>query len=140
MRRYGPLNREWYIHGWQAISEIPRSGHDAETAGLYVSGIRWSRAISSLSLNGLAMEGDRRHRSAAALLNNTLFAEWRSLPVLGLETNLRVRRGFLDAKVVPQLHRHIRSGINVQAGAGMHRIPGRQARPIVAFRLVRELR
>ena len=139
-RRPSFFKHERYIHGWQAITEIPRGGHEAETAGLYISGIRWSRAVSSLSLNGLAVEGHRGHRSASALLNNTLFAEWRSTPVLGLETNLRVRRSLLDAKVVPQVHRHLGGGLHLQAGLGIHRIPGHQTRPIVALRLVRELR
>jgi hypothetical protein len=140
LSRPGFFNHERYIHGWQAITEIPRGGHETETAGLYISGVRWSRAVSSLSLNGVAVEGNRGHRSVSALVNNTLFAEWRSAPVLGLETNLRVRRGFLEAKVVPQIHRHISGGINIQAGIGVHRIPGHQTRPIVALRLVRELR
>jgi hypothetical protein len=140
LRRPGLFRNDRYIHGWQAITEIPRHGHEAETAGLYISGVRWSRAVSSLSLNGVAVEGNRGHRSASALLNNTLFAEWRSTPVLGLETNLRVRRGLTDAKIVPQIHRHLGSGLHLQAGIGVHRIPGHQTRPLVALRLVRELR
>jgi hypothetical protein len=136
----GTLNRQRYIHGWQAITEVPRRGHEAETAGLYISGVRWTRAISSLSLNGMSVEGNRGHRSASVLLNNTVFAEWGASPVLGLETNLRIRRGSLDSRIVPQVHRHLGGGLHIQVGVGVHRIPGRQTRPIVALRLVRELR
>lgn len=94
-----------YIHGWQAIAEIPRSDEDSALAGLYISGVRWSERVSSLSLSGV---------------------------------KVHPRRSFVQ--VVPQVHLRLPSHFHFQVGAGAVRAARVSWQPLLAWRIIRELK
>lgn len=129
-----------YIHGWQGIAEIPqqRTAH-GEVSALYISGVRWSRRVSTLSLNGLKLEGPRTSRRAVALLNNTVFHESKGRGAFGLESNLQLHRRNSAAVLAPQYHQRLPKQFHVQLGVGASWQASRAWQPMVALRLIREL-
>lgn len=128
-----------YIHGWQAIGEIARADVPHKAAGLYISGVRWSDRVSSLSLNGVEMQAQRQRVKALPLFNNTLFFEPRAGRTFGLESNLRVQRARTGIQFLPQMHQRLFANIHLQVGVGAARGPMQPWKPVLGWRLVREL-
>jgi hypothetical protein len=128
-----------YIHGWQLIGEIPRAEVPFKAAGLYISGIRWSERISSLSLNGVEVRSRDRSTRTSPLLNNSLFYEKTPGRTVGLESNVRFERRTAEVQVLPQIHRRLFGATHLQLAVGVSRSSGHSWQPVVGWRLVRHL-
>jgi hypothetical protein len=130
----------YFTHGWQGIFEKGRHGFGWDTSQLYLTGFRWHPRWSMMSLHG-----PRYHRPRGAqgqwsmLANNTLFYQAPRRPVLGIETNLDFSRSRgKHALVMPQMHVHLGSRMQLQFGFGGVRQPGRPVNAAAAWRLIRE--
>jgi hypothetical protein len=128
-----------YVQGWQAIAEIPQDDSPTELSALYISGLRWTERVSSLSLNGLRVDRGSGRTMSYLLLNNTLFYETTRGRTVGLESNLRLRPNERAKQFVPQLHQPLPRHFHVQVGFGATRAPDLAWRPVLAWRIIREL-
>lgn len=137
LKRVGTVKSP-YTHGWQTIYEKGRLGNPNDFSALYISAVRWSPAISTLSLNGWKTAWGEGKREHAALVNNTIFWQLERRPVLGFETNLRVAPNRVSSLLMPQIHIHLPGKFSLQCGAGAERTTARVWGPAVAARLIWE--
>lgn len=133
-------NNSPYVHGWQAIYEKGRREFPSAVAAFYISGVRWSPSISTLSLNGWQVQWDDGGREHAATINNTIF--WRPPrgPLLGFETNFRAAASGVSALLMPQVHIQLPGNLSLQCGVGAERASGGEWTPAAAARLIWEIR
>jgi hypothetical protein len=130
----------YFTHGWQGIVEKGRHGFAWDTSQLYLTGIRWHRRWSMMSLHGPRYFRPRGASGSWSMLaNNTVFYQAPRRPVLGFETNLefsRLRGNY--ALLMPQVHVHLGRRLQFQVGAGAERHPGGRANAAASWRLIRE--
>ena len=131
--------RSPYSHGWQTIYELGRQEFPSDFSALYITGVRWSPTISSLSLNGWQTIWGSTPREHAALVNNTIFWQRPNKPVLGFETNFRLRPESTSALLMPQIHFQLPRRWSLQVGMGAARADTSAWAPNVAARLIWEL-
>ncbi|MBK9165953.1 MAG: hypothetical protein IPM24_00645 [Bryobacterales bacterium] len=127
-----------FIHGWQGIGEIGRDGEPWSAVGLYLTGYRFNRRWSLLSMHGLKWEG-LEHVETSVLANHTVFYQSRRAGTLGFETNLELQRRRAGVLLMPQKHVELGAGIHLQAGLGVVRPMSGPTRPALGFRLIKEL-
>lgn len=137
LKRIGSVKSP-YSQGWQAIYEYGRLGNPSELSAVYISAVRWSPAISTLSLNGWRTAWGEGKREHAALVNNTIFWQRERRPVLGVETNFRVGTRRFSSLLMPQIHVALPGKFSLQCGAGAERTMARVWGPAVAARLIWE--
>jgi hypothetical protein len=137
-KRIGSI-RSPYTHGWQTIYEKGRIGYPSDFSALYISGVRWSPSISTLSLNGVQTLWGAGYREQAGLLNNTIFWQREQRPVLGLESNLRVNSRGVGSLLMPHIHIQLPRKLSFQCGAGAVRSFDRTWGPAMSARLIWEV-
>jgi hypothetical protein len=132
------------INGVQVIYEKLREEDVHEVTPLYLLAHRFSHKWSTLSMVGYrAVVGDRRaarraHRAEGAIVNSSLFYNYRRVLDLGLELNMSGFSGKNSEYILmPQLHALFPLDIKVQAGFGAN-YDAYRVSPITAVRLIRE--
>jgi hypothetical protein len=137
LKRIGSIKSP-YTQGWQTIFEAGRLGNPSQFAALYISAVRWSPRLSTLSLNGWQTTWSAGQRGHEALVNNTFFWQSERRPVVGLETNFRVKPQRVSSLLMPQIHIPLPGKFSLQCGAGAERSLARLWGPAVSARLIWE--
>lgn len=130
----------YFTHGWQGLVEKGRRGFAWDTTQMYLTGIRFHRRWSVMSLHGPRYFRPRGAPGEWSMVaNNTVFYQAPKWPVLGFETNLELsRRRGSYALFMPQMHVHLGARLILQAGVGAERPPGRGTNAVASWRLIRE--
>lgn len=138
-KTFGTLAKKRFIHGWQGFVEWERDGEKWNTNQVYISGFRFHRRWSTLSLNGLQV-ADRRTGRLALVSNHSVFYDAHRRWITGLETNLLQGQKTAGAlRILPQAHWKTPKQFHLQFSLGVESRRGSGANPVAAWRFIREL-
>ncbi|MET0246358.1 MAG: hypothetical protein ABW182_06375 [Sphingomonas sp.] len=134
---FGTLNRGRGIHGVQYLGLYNRQHGRWENSLLYVLGNRFSDRLSTLSMVGIGDVTTSGPSHPVLLLNHTTFYDLGRHSLAGVEVNYRsgADRSLL---VMPQLHKQVADGIDLQIGVGGVKARDEVWRPRFGIRLIRQ--
>lgn len=134
---FGTLNRGRGIHGVQYLGLYNREHGRWENSLLYVIGNRFSERLSMLGMVGIGDVTTSGPSHPVLLVNHTTFYDIGEHSLVGVEFNYRsgADRSLL---VMPQLHKQVADGIDLQFGLGGVKAHDEVWRPRVGIRLIRQ--
>jgi hypothetical protein len=131
-----------YVHGVQVITEYLIDEKAASVQPLYIAGYAFNPKLSVLNLVGPRLTLGQGQEEVALTLHPSVFYNLSQRLTVGLETNWDVdlRRGQTALWLMPQAHLEVGRHMSLQVGAGVARHPQSSFRPVLALRLIAQVR
>ncbi len=135
---FGGLDAGRSPHGVQYLGVYDRHDGVFYSSALYMIGHRFNRAVSTMSMVGVADVSLRGGGGRNALLiNHSTFLAVTDRSTLGVELNYR---GGQDGAVLlmPQWQQKVASAVSIQFGLGAEKVRQQPLRPKLGLRTIRE--